>query len=144
VAVDARVLRGNFCEALVIARLAGLGFEVFGQVGGGSRTDLIAKKNGKLYQIQVKSAMAHKQRKVGVGVIRIFKPSSKHRAKRYYYEQTDVDFFVCVDQEENCFVIPFKESLAIGSPSTDCEGMRRFKNAWHLMEEKKSKWKEAA
>jgi predicted AAA+ superfamily ATPase len=142
VVVDARVLRGNFCEALVIARLTGLGFEVFGQIGGGSKTDLIAKKNGRLIQIQVKSAMAHNQRKVGV--IRIFRPASKQRFKRYYYSQTDVDFFVCVDQEENCFVIPFKESLAIGSPSVGSEGMQRYKNAWHLMEEKKGKWKEAA
>lgn len=138
--------RGNYCEALAVVKLLKNGWEVFDQCGGGSKTDLIARKGKAIVKLQVKSTCRNGKR----GKERLSFRSSRGNKNRprtndeRYYKSEDVDFFICVDRQDNCFIVPCSEQQKIGYPTPDSPVVRGYLEAWHLMEEKKVKFREAA
>jgi len=54
--MDEKVYKGNRAEAKAISVLSGMGYEVFNQVGEGSKIDLIGVRNQEMLAFQVKTA----------------------------------------------------------------------------------------
>lgn len=126
---------GNAGEAVVLAKFAKLGIQVYTPFGEGSRTDLIADFNGKLQKIQVKSVLAAKKNQ-NVYSVKLTSNYARrvHQIEDLQYDSSEVDYFAiyCFDRPEP-ILIPYKEvanrhnvSIRYGAPRSKqkCETRR--------------------
>lgn len=102
---------GNAGEAVVLAKFAKLGIQVYTPFGEGSRTDLVADFNGKLQKIQVKSVLAAQkdQNRYSVKLTSNY-ARRVHRIEDIQYDSNEVDYFAiyCFDRPEP-ILVPYEE-----------------------------------
>lgn len=122
------LLRGNYCETIVAAKLQERGYTVFLPLGGGGKCDLVVDVRGKLLKIQVKSTVLE-QGKERIRLRRqAYIKNIKHKVE---YQSEDLDYFIVVSRALQFYIIPFSEANNVHGAGTHIlRRTEKYLDAW--------------
>jgi hypothetical protein len=134
--------KGRAAELMVSIELALRGVDVFEPFYPQHKVDLLAYTSGRIYKVQVKSAVFLPD----TDRFRLpLKTKNPRTHKREFYKPEEVDFFiaVCLGDENVFYIIPYDDVKTRGdlnfyphrvvSGQADRIGMEMYRGAWHLI-----------
>ena len=104
---------GNIGEVKALAAFTELGIPVYLPFGDNEKEDMIAKFNGRLNRIQVKTSIKAKDGKMKFDITSNTKLKGKN--SKYVYTSEDIDYFVFYNIErEKIFLVDVNETASTG------------------------------